>query len=165
MAHVHAHGHTHAHDGDDPVTSPGTQRALIGAVVAVALIALVGLVLLWPDGDRPVLAEELGMGAELVDAKVTGVEVVPCLGTREADGVLCEEVRFDVTSGSSQGDAASFEIGVNEASAHIDPGDPIVVSYEPANAPGFQYFFHDFQREMPMLALVTTSVRRTSVRW
>src|SRR3546814_11689725 len=81
MAHVHHH---HGGDHDDPpLTTARAQRLLFAAVLAFALAAIVGLVLLWPDGNRPVLAEELGMGAELVDATVTHVEEVACANTDE----------------------------------------------------------------------------------
>ncbi len=152
MAHVHAHAHDTA--GDEPLTTQATQRILVGVVAALALVAVVGLVLLWPDAERPVLAEELGMGAELVDATVTAEELVPCHGTTEDQGILCEEVRFDVTRGSSSGDSSSFQTAVSEASVDFEPGDRIVLGYQPEVEAPFQYYFNDFQRDMPLVLLV-----------
>lgn len=147
-------GHTHHHGaGDAPVTDTTTQRILTGVVVAVAAAAVVGLVLLWPASERPVLAEELGMGAELVDATVTESDVAPCHGTAEADGILCEEVHFDITSGPTEGDESSFQLPVTEAAVDFDPGDDIVLGYQPEVEPQFRYYFDDFQRDTPLAAL------------
>lgn len=154
MAHAH-----HDHGADDaPITSAKTQRLLALAVAAFSLAAMVGLVLLWPDAERPVLAEELGMGAELVDATVTTVEEVACFGTVEADGIRCQEIVFDVTSGTPDGERARFEIPVTEASVRFDAGDEIVLGYQPTNDDGFRYFFNDYQRRTPMLLLAALFV-------
>lgn len=152
--------HAHAHDSaeDEPLTTPTTQRALVGVVAAVALVALVGLVLLWPEAERPILAEELGMGAELVDATVIGADLAPCHGTTRDQGILCEEVQFDVTHGSSSGDQGSFQVPVSEAAIDFDTGDRIVLGYQPEVEPPFQYYFNDFQRDTPLVALVVCFV-------
>ena len=121
--------------------------------MAFALVAVVGLVLLWPDAERPVLAEELGMGAELVDATVSGVEDVPCLGTTADQGVACVEVSFDVTSGTPQGDTGSFQVPVTEVAIDFDDGDEIVLGYQPEVEPAFRYYFSDFQRDVPLVSL------------
>jgi uncharacterized membrane protein len=119
---------------------------------------VVGLVLLWPDAERPVLAEELGMGAELVDATVTDAAEAPCHGTAEADGIVCDEVRFDVTSGSSKGDTGSFQVPVTEAALDFERGDDIVLGYQPEVEPAFQYYFNDFQRDTPLAVLAALFV-------
>ena len=145
--------HTHHGDADEPLTSSSTHRILVGIVVALAAVAVVGLVLLWPDAERPVLAEELGMGAELVDATVTESDVAPCHGTAEDDGILCEEVHFEITSGPTKGDESSFQVPVTEAAVEFDPGDGIVLGYQPEVEPEFQYYFNDFQRDRPLAVL------------
>jgi uncharacterized membrane protein len=145
--------HTPHGDADEQLTSAATQRFLVGIVVALAALAMVGLVLLWPDDERPVLAEELGMGAELVDATVTESDVVPCHGTVEEDGILCEEVHFDVTSGPTKGDESSFQVPVTEAAVEFDAGDDIVLGYQPELEPEFRYYFNDFQRDTPLVVL------------
>ena len=152
-------GHTHhPHEDESPLTTATTQRVLVGVVVALAVVAVVGLVLLWPDGDRPVLAEELGMGAELVDATVTDAGEDPCHGTAEADGILCEEVRFDVTSGPTKGEDGSFQVPVTEAAVDFEPGDDIVLGYQPEVEERFRYYFNDFQRDTPLVVLAVLFV-------
>lgn len=147
--------HDHARLGDDkPLTTERTQRVLVGIVLALALTAVIGLVLLWPDAERPVLAEELGMGAELVDATVTRAEQAPCFGTAEEDGIICDEVNFRVTSGGTSGDTGAFQVPVTEAAINFEDGDKITLGYQPEVEPQFQYYFNDFQRDTPLAVLV-----------
>ncbi len=122
-------------------------------MAVVALVALIGMVVLRPQGDRPELAAELGLNAEVVDATVTDVAEVPCAGTAPDDGIRCTAVAFEVTSGSTDGAEASFETSINEASVRFDAGDKITLGYQEDNEPGFQYYFNDFQRRTPLLLL------------
>jgi uncharacterized membrane protein len=154
-----AHVHHAAEDDAAPLASEATQRALLGLIVAIAAIAVVGLVLLWPDGDRPVLADELGLGAELVDATVTDVTDIPCFGTTEDQGIRCNEVAFDVTSGTPAGETGVLEIPVTEVMVDLSVGDGITVGYQPeVEEARFRYYFNDFQREAPLLALAALFV-------
>lgn len=153
-----AHVHHHHGDADEPVTSQRTQQILVGIVAALGIAALVGLFLLWPEDERPVLADELGMGAELVDATVRTVEEVPCRGTQESEGIRCNEVRFDVDSGSPAGDTGQFQVPVSEAAVTFDEGDGIVVGYQSDIEPEFAYYFNDFQRDLPLTVLAVLFV-------
>jgi uncharacterized membrane protein len=152
MAHVH-HDHGHAHGDEPPVTSDATQRLLVGLVALMGVAAVVGLFLLRPDAERPVLAEELGMGAELVDATVTDVEEVACFGTPEEMGARCDEITFDVTSGSPAGQEGWFQLPVTEVMVQLSEGDRISVGYQEGVAENVQFYFNDFQRETPLAVL------------
>jgi uncharacterized membrane protein len=146
--------HVHHHDTDRrDLTSHQSRQLLQGIVIAVAIVALAGVVLLRPQGDQPDLAAELGLNAEIVDATVTEVIEVACAGTNAADGVLCSQVVFEVTSGSTRGDESSFEIPITEASVSLEAGDKVTLGYQAGNDPGFEYYFNDFQRRVPLLAL------------
>lgn len=149
MAHAHHHDHGRPRD----LTSLQTRRLLGGIVLAVGVLALVGMFILRPEGDRPELAEELGLGAEIVDATVTDVTEVACAGTRSVDGIICTQVSFVVTSGATDGDESSFEIPVTEAGVRLESGDKVTLGYQAGNDEGFQYYFNDFQRRVPLLAL------------
>ncbi|MFZ6004281.1 MAG: YibE/F family protein [Actinomycetota bacterium] len=149
MAHVHHHT-----DSGQPLTTPRVQRILVGVVAAFAAVAVAGLFLLWPDSERPILAEELGLGAELVDATVTRVDLVPCAGTTEEQGILCEKLEFRITSGTPDGEDGSLEVPVTEAGIDFDEGDRIVLGYQPEVEEQFQYYFNDFQRDTPLALLV-----------
>ena len=154
MAHAH-----HDHGGGSTDLSSRQTRRLLGAVIVVlGVVALLGVVLLRPSGDRPDLASELGFGAELVNATVTDVLDVACIGTDETAGIRCLEIRFRVTSGSVDGATAQFQVPVTEATSSFEEGQGIVVGYQPEAAEGFEYYFNDFQRQMPMVALAAIFV-------
>ena len=145
--------HHHDHGRLPSLVSERTHWVLGGVAAAVALAALVGAVLLWPSATRPDVAEEIGLGAEIVRAEVTEVAEVACAGTREADGIRCVEVGFRVTDGSPAGEEASFQTSISEVSVDFSIGDRITLGYQPGNDPGFEYYFNDFQRRTPMLWL------------
>jgi uncharacterized membrane protein len=119
----------------------------------VAVAALVGVLVLRAQGDRPRLAEELGLGAKIVDATITATVDLPCGGTEQADGVRCRVADFEVTSGPSEGDESSFETPITDSSVRLSAGDKITLGYQPDADPGFQYYFNDFQRRTPLLLL------------
>jgi uncharacterized membrane protein len=146
MTHAHHHG---AGEGRS-VTSEQTRRALAVVVAGVAVLTVVGIGVLRPDGDRPELAAELGFAREIVDATVTQVAELPCAGTQSSDGVRCTEVSFTVTSGEPDGETSSFEIPVTEAGVRLEEGDEITLGYQPQNDAGFRFFFNDFQRRTPL---------------
>jgi uncharacterized membrane protein len=149
-----AHRHSQDHAPARELTSQQTRR-LLGAVVGlVAVVALIGMFLLKPAGERPDVAEELGLNAQIVDATVTAATEVPCTGTAEADGIPCLQVDFEVTSGKTSGAEESFQTPVTEASVRLVVGDKITLGYQANNDPGFQYYFNDFQRRSPLRALV-----------
>jgi len=146
--------HTHHHDnGGATLTSVQTRRLLGAVVCVVALVALVGMVLLRPEGDRPELAAELGLNAEIVDATITETGEVACAGTAEVDGIRCTDVGFEVTSGPTAGTVASFQTSILEATVHFEEGDRVTLGYQADNDPAFQYYFNDFQRRTPLLLL------------
>jgi uncharacterized membrane protein len=157
MANGHAH-HDHDHDHGPPATTAGTRRWLTGAVLAVVLAAVIGLVLLWPGGDRPNLAVDLGLDVELYDATVISTDVGPCEGTDPAEGVLCEQVAIRVTSGGTEGDESVMEQPIAESSADLDEGDDIVVTYQPELEEPYEYRYYDHQRAFPLLVLWTLFV-------
>ncbi len=155
-------GHAHHHDAPDqegpPVADLRTRRFLTGAVAAVMLAALVGLVLLWPDGDRPTFAAELGLDVELVDATVTSTDVDPCFETDPEAGVLCQRIAVRVTSGVTDGDESVMELPITEATVDLEEGDELVLVHQPDLDEPYEYSFFDFQRETPLLVLAVLFV-------
>jgi uncharacterized membrane protein len=149
-------GHDHgiaSPDADQPVTSPTTQRAMFAAVGVLAVVAAIGLVLLWPSGDPPPLASQLGFPGEQLDAVVTGTDVGPCAGTDEDAGILCQDIFIEVTSGSVAGIEGSFQQSISVGSADLGTGDRIVVGYNADADAGVAFYFVDFQRRNPMIVL------------
>ncbi|MBK9180052.1 MAG: YibE/F family protein [Acidimicrobiales bacterium] len=149
----HAHSHSHG-DGHEPELAPSAaRRALLVAAAAVGALTLLGLVLLWPRGEADADLGELGFPAQLVDATVTSVREGPCQGTAPSDGVVCDEIEARITNGPTEGDVAAFELAPGASNPGLAAGDRIVLGYAPDADPGFQYYFADFQRRGPLVAL------------
>jgi uncharacterized membrane protein len=153
-AHLGAQHHEQGHGAGTRLTSRTTRWALGGLVVAVLAAALLGAVLLRPHRGRPVLAKELGFSGELVHATVETVDQGPCQGTEVSDGIRCDMVAIDVTSGPTKDDEGVFELPLTDATVRLAKGDHIVVQYQPGNPEDLRYFFQDYQRGHPMLLLL-----------
>lgn len=149
-------GHSHVHDDDhEPeLAASGVRRILYAVAAAIAVVALAGLVLLWPRGtDTDPDLSQLGFPTRLVDATVVSVSAGPCAGTAPAEQVLCDEIEAQVTSGPTTGDVAAFELSPGDSNPDLRPGDRIVLGYASEADVGFQYYFADFQRRTPMWVL------------
>jgi uncharacterized membrane protein len=132
----------------------GSLHTLLLALLApLALATVAGLVLLWPRGALPPIAEGLGGPKELIDATVVDVRTVACRGTQLADGVLCQSARMELTGGRQAGQTVQFEIPVERDVPTLRPADRVVVGYEPENAETDRYVLVDYQRRVPLLVL------------
>ena len=149
-----AHGHSHLPGEDDTevLTSPRARGVVWGVLGVVAVATIVGLVTLWPR-DQVSVGLDIGFGAELVDATVSRVELVPCSGVGDAATVRCELISARVTSGSVRGETGAFELFPSAGTPRLERGDDIVLSYSPDVPDEFAYQFADFQRTNPMLWL------------
>ncbi|MGH9138231.1 MAG: YibE/F family protein [Acidimicrobiales bacterium] len=145
-----AHSHTHDLDEHVAVVDPRTKRLLHGAVAACALVAVVGLVVLWPRGDAAT-NEEFGIFSEQVDATVVDLETGPCSFNPDD---RCEQVTYEVTSGPTAGDTPTIERPIFDAAISLHRGDDVVLNFVPdATVEEARYQFADFQRRTPMLLL------------
>jgi uncharacterized membrane protein len=126
---------------------------MLGAVAALVLVAVVGLVLLWPRGDRAQLPIEFGLGGVIADAVVTGTGVGPCFGTEPDAGILCEDIHVLATSGPIDGVEGTFQQDIATTAVDLSTGDRIRVGYNPEALEDLRFYFVDFQRQTPMLVL------------
>ena len=129
-------------------------RVLLTVVLVAALATVVGAVVLWPSGRDTGIARFLGPPAELVRGEVTAVRAKACAGTAEEQGVRCRETAVEMSSGPDKGSTVLVETSEGPGSADVDEGDHVVLGFTPDAPPGSQYYFSDFQRRGPMLALV-----------
>ena len=134
------HGHGHA-----PAPPAGQRvRLLIAALlVPCALATLVGVVLLWPSGDRPVSARTAGQ--ELVRGEVTKAEVADCTaGTGQRD---CTALLVRTDDGPLPGHELPQLVPLEPATPRFAVGDRVVLAWSGADPqdPG-SYQIVDFQR-------------------
>lgn len=131
---------------------------MLAAVVAVCVVAtVVGLVAYWPDGDDQ-NRDPFAQRTELVDADVVDVITGPCATSGGDDTVECDLITFAVTSGPTEGDLATIELTRIPSNPVVADGDRIVLGYTAEAPEGFRYYFADFNRTMPLLALAAALV-------
>jgi uncharacterized membrane protein len=155
----HAHGFG-AHDDLDEQVRPEVRRAMWIAVGVCAVVVVVGLVLLWPSGDRS-SDDPLGLGGDPVAATVDEVIQGPC----SFDPMLeCKRIELIVDEGAFQGDRFLLE---QSTESTISDGDALLVDLVDFGDGTTQAVFYDFQRSTPMMLLAIMFVAAIVVlgRW
>lgn len=145
------HGHSHDLSGID--APERVARAVWISVIAVGVLALLGAILLWPSGDTS--SDTSFMDTNVQKAEVLLVEVLPCTGTTEADGIDCRWITISV---GDQDDRGVLEQSVDGIGARLEEGDRILVSTADLGNGTTVYGFHDYQRGTPLLLLLVIFV-------
>jgi uncharacterized membrane protein len=141
-----AHGHGHA--GDLPA-SAATRRLLTLVVAPFALLTVVGLIVLWPTGERPSLG---GSDIQQFKATATEVDTRDCGEDVPADFV-CASVTVVIESGPDAGQEVSFDTAEATGTRKLRTGDKILVTRGPGAEGEGGYFFSDYQRSVPLIWL------------
>jgi uncharacterized membrane protein len=139
-------GHGH---GERPSLGPAPRdlRLLIGLlIVPLVLATVVGLVLLWPDGDLEITSP----GAEVQRGTA---EVQEIGGTCREDVTGCRVATVELLSGPGSPGTAEALLPYGDHAPVVEPGDRIVVSYSAQLPEGERYSFQDFDRGPPLLTL------------
>jgi len=74
-------------------------------------------------------------------------------GAPSTDQPICEDVSLRITSGPTAGDEPEIQVTPSAGTPRLRAGDRIVVGYDDAAEPGFEYYFADYQRRGPLLVL------------
>lgn len=148
-----AHSHGNLSSGDLSLP-PRLRQILVAAVAAFVVATLVGLVVLWPSGqpsdNRP--AADLGTPVELINATVTAAPVVPCTTTLPGPALVCRSVKARLTQGPEKGQTTTLDITESPDLPTFRVGDRIILG-RTADPTGVNYYFSDYQRRTPLLAL------------
>jgi len=113
----------------------------------LVLATLVGLFVLWPDGDL----EVSGPGVDVERGAAEVLSVGPCRQEQAVEG--CQQAEVELLSGPGAPGTAQAVLPYGSMAPEVAPGDRIIVSYA-ADAPeGEQYAFQDFDRGPPLLVL------------
>jgi uncharacterized membrane protein len=129
----------------DRDVQPGVRRtmAVITGILAVAV--LVGLIALWPTGERRPSLQGLGFVSEVVDAEVVASRESECEGQPQG-GVTCRRVTFEVAEGQDTGKRYDQELVLTGTTPRLEGGDRVVLAHDPQAPPGFEYRFVDRDR-------------------
>jgi uncharacterized membrane protein len=134
---------------------------LLAATGVLMAFTLIGLVSLWPRGDRAQVPAAFGGKVKTERARVTGVEEKECPG---APGVvqqrICARVAIQLKSGPHAGERSNLTVGDVGLENAIGVGDTIRVFENPVPANAQiggvrvdRYAFADFERRLPLIAL------------
>ncbi|MGK5170270.1 YibE/F family protein [Geodermatophilus sp. CPCC 205761] len=175
--------HTHSH-GPDPDAPPPTPEVLtrrrravwlmLLLLVPVGLATIVGLVVLWPDGE-PTRAEQAAVlvlppGTTYPEGRVSTVEPFDCslpgAEQQPAQQLTCAVVVVEVLDGVGAGEFQQLEVPAEVYAAGIAEGDVLVLTRDAGAEGAGQYAFYDYDRDVPIVALtvafavVTVAVAR-----
>ena len=156
-------GHSHARLGNEPLTSEtaATRRRanlLLTAILGpLTLLTIVGMILLWPSGDRSnvQLVESYG-GLSTQTGEVNDASIKPCAGYSEQPDEQVVECLVVEVAPDAGGAAVSVEIPPEVTSqSSIDEGSRIryLDLGEKAGEGQQQHLFIDFVRTVPMALL------------
>lgn len=138
-------GHGH---GDRTSLGPAPRRLklLIGLLVGPLVLAtVVGLALLWPDGDLELTTP----GTEVE----RGTAEVQAIGACRQDVEGCQLAQVELLSGPGAPGTAEALLPYGDRAPEVAAGDRIIVSYAAEAPEGEQYAFQDFDRGPPLLTL------------
>lgn len=143
-------GAGHGHGATGPLSlgpAPRRLKILIGLLVGPLVLATVlGLVVLWPDGDL----EISGPGVDVRRGTAEVQDIGPC--RQDVDG--CRLAQVELLSGPGAPGEAEALLPYGDAAPEVAPGDRIIVSYTEQAPAGEQYAFQDFDRGQPLLVLM-----------
>jgi uncharacterized membrane protein len=123
---------------------------LSAALVPMVVATIVGLVALWPENRTHSLPGGSGPPADLIDATVTSVVSAPCPAVQN----VCSDVRVRVTSGPDRGTSARLpELILGADVPRLERGDRLVLARTEDPNGRVDYYFSDFQRRTPLVAL------------
>ena len=143
-------GHPHPPDRPRQQASPRIRVLLSVALVPIVVATLVGLVALWPESRTHSLPGDAGVPAESTDATVTSVVSKPCPAAQN----VCSDVRVRITSGPDRGASARLpELILGADVPRLERGDRVVLARTEDPTGRVDYYFSDFQRRTPLVAL------------
>lgn len=149
--------HSHAHSYSAPAR-PRLAAWLAVAVGIVAVAAIAGMAILWPDSDDVPkgVGPYSGEGVSIVDATVEAVEPFDCdntgIGPNNTPVVAGDCAQ--VTATTEDGDEAEFTIDPTRyVGGGLDAGDKIQVTEIAPEGQPTSYEFYDHQRGQPLLIM------------
>jgi len=94
----------------------------------------------------------LGTPVDLVDASVTAAPVVPCQGGLPGRAQVCREVVAHLDTGPEKGGTTTLNVTEGPDQPTFRKGDNVVLGRADDGA-SVAYYFADYQRKVPLLAL------------
>ena len=133
---------------------------LLIAVAPFVLATVIGLLVLWPTGEGLSLEQD-GVAAEEFQASVTEVTDRKCPDIPGQENFTCSRVTVELGEGEDAGESFTFDYSTGPRTRSPRAGDDVIVGstdqaqneVEPGQPEPPKYFFFDFDRRAPLLAL------------
>lgn len=129
------------------------RNPLAGVAILFAVATVVGLIALWPSGERSNIPSELGFARDVFEAEIVEMDEVPCPGTLPEDAIRCDRITLELQQGPDTGSFQVLDLPKGESRGGFEVREEIVLTYTPSADEGFQYQFADRQRRAPLLWL------------
>lgn len=170
MATPHSHGNS---SGQEPAELLSKHLGKVIAAVVLPFIAAVGIgiLVLWPGGVPDRERSGVGFDQQTDSGTVLRIDTRDCPQSdpggepsdpagrdgrdREEDTAgrdTCEVAIIEVTSGSQKGRTFTEDVHA-DASRQLQPGQDVVVAYEPSAPRDVQFSVTDLDRDLPMTVL------------
>ena len=171
----HSHGsHRAGRDGGSDVVlevARGPRLVLLTLLAAAGIAAVVGLLLLWPDGaevDR--ITDDVTFAAPGVTFPTATVDSVhaPCTAAETGSDSPCGRIEVTVDSGAGAGDRATIQVSPQVLDSGLSVGDQVKVQRTPgADGADPTYSYFGTVRTGPLLVLLLVFVGLVLVvaRW
>jgi uncharacterized membrane protein len=155
--------HSHGPDPDAPPASPEALQRRRRAVwlmllllVPVGLATLIGLFVLWPDGEpsraQQVAETYLPPGTTYPEGRVVSVDEFDC-SSDPARPATCAVAVVEVLEGEGAGDYQQLELQADVVANGIAEDDVLVMTRDGGAEGGPTYGFYDYERDTPMVVL------------
>jgi uncharacterized membrane protein len=165
---VPAHSHSHGPDTDGEIPPPDPTviarrrravRLMLFVLVPVGLATLVGLLVLWPGGDKTAAQQAaesfLPPGTTYPQATIASLEPYECAAaTADAPAQTCATAVMVIADGPGSGDYVQVDLPPEVVAEGVEVGDELVLSRDPGTDSGqATYSFQDFPRGTPIVVL------------
>ncbi|MEM9655819.1 MAG: YibE/F family protein [Actinomycetota bacterium] len=155
---THSHSHSHTLEGSwDVWLAVPALRVILCGVIVVAVITVIGLIALWPDGEgRAAAIDEaagLGLVTEQWDATVTSVVEDQCSYATPENPRECRSFGVVLEEGPESGALVvlpEYDLTAFAPAPQLAVGDRVVIGYEPSTD---FYFYADRDRDGTLLLL------------
>ena len=133
-------GSGHSHGGEAPQSPKGIERLVIILLAPLLVLAVAGIVLLWPSGTDATI--EVG---DFVSGTVTELEACP------GDVPDCQIATVTIDEGPDEGDSIKIPVNTGSATPDFEVGTSILLQPIPDAQPA--YALVDVDRTVPLLLL------------
>lgn len=160
-----AHSHSHGPDPDAPPPDPAAiarrrwaVRILLFLLVPVGLATVIGLVALWPSGERTAAQQAaesfMPPGTTFPVGTVVSLHPPRCSEGNGGQPVCVVDAVVVVGEGEGAGDYVQVELPPEVADMDVEVGDELRLTRDPGiDAGGPTYGFSDFARGTPIVVL------------